>query len=164
VVDVLIVRHQMEESLFHVLLGIGLIGWVRPLIDRPSASQLDELRGKMVEDPAKMPKLIAAITLLLLSVIGLIGMFFVPAVFRWIYLVAVAGMIVGNWFFPVASNKPKRDIAFGEFFRLVDGAILALAFSGLVASSTEPTIGEQDAPSNGGQRSSLNSGFLPRRG
>jgi hypothetical protein len=154
----------MEESLFHVLLGIGLIGWLRPLIDRPSASQLDELKSKMVEDSAKIPKLIAAIVLLLLSVIGLIGMFFAPTVFRWIYLVAVAGMIVGNWFIPVASNKPKRDIAFGEFFRLIDGAILALAFSGIVATSAEPTTGEQDAPSNGGQRLSLNSGFHPRRG
>ena len=155
----------MEESLlFHVLLGIALIGWVQALTDRPSASEFDELKGKMVEDSAKIAILIAAIVLLLLSVIGLIGMFFAPTVFRWIYLVAVAGMIVGNWFIPVASNKPKRDIAFGEFFRLLDGAILALAFSGLVTSSTEPTIGEQDAPSNGGQRSSLNSGFLPRRG
>jgi hypothetical protein len=131
----------MEESIFHVLLGIGLIGWVRPLIDRPSASQLDELKSKMVEDSEKIPKLIAAIVLLLLSVIGLIGMFFAPTVFRWIYLVAVIGMIVGNWFIPVASNKPKRDIAFGEFFRLLDGAILALAFSGIVATSAEPTTG-----------------------
>jgi hypothetical protein len=68
----------------------------------------------MVDDSAEIPKMIAAIILLLLSVIGLIGMSFVLAVFRWIYLVAVAGMIVGNWFLPVASNKPMRDIAFGD--------------------------------------------------
>ncbi len=33
-----------------------------------------------------------------------------------------------------------------------------------VAASLEKRSSEQDAPSNGGQRSSLNSGFLPRRG
>lgn len=76
--------------------------------------------------------LVSSLILLLLSLAGLIGMFFSPGVFRWVYLSAVAGMIAGTWFLPVASNKPKRDRVIGELARVVDGAILGMAFSGLV--------------------------------
>lgn len=46
--------------------------------------------------------------------------------------------------------SPRRD--FARFFDTTGLALL------------EQKTGEQDAPSNGGQRSSLNSGFHPRRG
>ena len=52
---------------------------------------------------------------------------------------------------------------------LVSGALAAVAASLLkrgLSSPQQPSTeeAEQDAPSNGGQRSSLNSGFSPRRG
>ena len=72
--------------------------------------------------------LVFAVVILIMSLGGLIGMFFNRGVFRWFFLAGTLGMIGGTWFVPVTKNKSKSRIFCGELSRLVDGAILALAF------------------------------------
>ena len=120
---------EMEDTLFNTLLGIGLVGWIRPFFDRPSEAQIKEVGSSMINSGRRPLILTAALVLGLMSIGGLVGMFFAPQVFRWPFLAGTVGMIVGTWFLPIASNKPRRDVFFAEALRLVDGAILVLAFT-----------------------------------
>lgn len=119
----------MKDALFNTLLGIGLVGWIRPFFDRPSRGQIEEVGSSMTNSSGRLLILATALVLGLLSIGGLLGMFFNPQVFRWPFLAGTVGMIVGTWFLPIAGNKPRRDVFFAEALRLVDGAILVLAFT-----------------------------------
>ena len=116
----------MDVSLFKLLLIAGLLGWVRSLIDRPSGEHIAEVGSSMGGNG--MVCLLLALGIAVLSIGGLIGMFFDRELFRWCFAVGVMGMVSGTWVLPVACKKPRRDLFFGEVFRLVDGAILVLAF------------------------------------
>jgi hypothetical protein len=78
----------MEDTLFNTLLGIGLVGWIRPFLDRPSQAQLKEVGSSMTNSSRRSLILTAALVLGLLSIGGLLGMFFDPQVFRWPFLVS----------------------------------------------------------------------------
>lgn len=119
----------MEDSVFNALLVVGLIGWVRPLIDRPSQDQLKDVGSQMTSRSYSMGYLTFAVILAFLSIGGLIAMFFHREIFRWAYLAGALGLICATWFFPVAREKPRRDIFFAEVARLIDGAILISAFT-----------------------------------
>ena len=121
----------MENTLFNTLLGIGLAGWIRPFFDRPSEAQIKDVSSAMAirNKSTRIGYLPTALVLGLLSIGGLLGMFFNPQVFRWAFLAGTVGMVIGTWFLPISKNKPRRDVFFAVALRIVDGAILVLAFT-----------------------------------
>jgi hypothetical protein len=119
----------MEETLFHTLLGIAAVGWAATFIDRPTDNEVSKLRSEMPTKLSALGYLVFAVAILILYLGGLTGMFFNREVFRWFFLAGTLGMVGGTWFVPFTKNKSKSRIFWGELFRLVDGAILGMAFS-----------------------------------
>ena len=69
---------------------------------------------------------------------------------------------------PYECRDPRMDQAF-DYKRLLDSGLISeydyqIAMKSLFPHLPTPNTGEQDAPSNSGQRSSFNSGFPPRPG
>ncbi len=118
----------MEDMLFYTLLGIATGGWAANFFSRPSEAEVSELGSEMPTKSSALGYLAFSVGILILSVSGLIGMFFNREFFRWLFLAGTLGMIGATWFVPVTKHKSKRRIFCGEILRLVDGGILALAF------------------------------------
>jgi hypothetical protein len=119
----------MEDYLFNTLLVVGIAGWVRPFFDRPSRDQINDVSSQIGSRNSSLVYLTISLCLSILSLGGLVGMFFDREIFRWGFLTGTIGMISASWFLPVAHSKPRRDVFFAEVSRVMDGAILALAFT-----------------------------------
>jgi hypothetical protein len=118
----------MRDPVLTILLCIGVADWIRCLFDPPSSNDISELGANLTNRSTILAYLGFSVILVLLSVIGLIGMFVQPTIFRWVFLASCIGMITGTWFLPIRRNKPRRDIFLEEISRVVQGGILALAF------------------------------------
>ena len=118
----------METMALKTMIVVGLACWVRPIFDPPSQAHKDDVLSQFATRKRAKCLLGYGVGVMVLNLVGLIGLFFEPLIFRWVFLMGVVARIAGSWFAPVAAKKPRHDLFFGELDSLVDGGILALVF------------------------------------
>lgn len=123
------VRNIMfEQIVFKCILGFSLGFWVRGIAFVKSKPDLKDWQPCVGSRRHALALLVFALVLALSSILGLVGMYFEPQFFRWLFLVSIVGKSISCFIYEMNPNRTRLDIFVSFCESIFSGAILAIVF------------------------------------
>ena len=119
---------MMEEIVFKCLLALSLGFWFRGIAFVKAKPDLTGWRPRVSSLRHAHILLMFALVLALSNIVGLVGMYFEPRLFRWFFLISIIGKCIAFFIYEIQPNKTKQDnfVSFHE--NLFAGAILTISY------------------------------------
>lgn len=119
---------MMEEIVFKCLLALSLGFWIRGIAFVNSKPDLKSWQPRILSRRHALTLLMFALLLALSSIIGLVGMYFEPRLFRWLFLISIVGKCISFFIYDIQPNRTKQDNFVSFLDSLFAGAVLTIAY------------------------------------
>ena len=117
-----------ELFVFNCLLSLSLGFWIRGIALASSNPELKTSPPLVASRCHAIALLTLALLLSLFNIIGLVGMYFAPQIFRWFFLTSILGKCISVFVYPIQSHNTKQVNLFYYLESIFSGSILSIAF------------------------------------
>ena len=118
----------MEEVVLKCLLSLSLGFWFRAIAFVKLEPELKDWQPKVSSRRHALILLMFAMALAITNIAGLVGMYFEPQLFRWLFLISIIGKCLGFFVYEMQTNRTKQDNLISFVESLFAGAILTLTY------------------------------------